>query len=115
MTFIFENGKAAKIPLKSYETKTKRKKLVNAYSLENKLVGVYDYIKDINIYCKVDDKREFVFNTKLLSVKTTKNTIGIQIAKLPKNKLVESKQVEVISKKYSTINVEKIPCNPKKK
>ena len=32
IVFFFENGKAAKVPLKSYETKTNRKKLSNAYS-----------------------------------------------------------------------------------
>ena len=30
--FCFENGKVAKVPIKSYETKTNRKKLANAYS-----------------------------------------------------------------------------------
>ena len=30
--FFFENGKAAKVPLKSYETKTNHKKLAKAYS-----------------------------------------------------------------------------------
>ena len=34
MIFIFENGKAAKVPLNAYETKTNRKKLGNAYSLK---------------------------------------------------------------------------------
>jgi len=114
MTFIFENGKGAKVPLKSYETKTKRKKLLNAYSLENKLIGIYTYNKDINIYCKFNDKRELVFNTKLLPVKTTKNTIGVQIARIPNGKLIEANHVEVMTKKYSSKVVDKIPCTPKK-
>jgi DNA gyrase subunit A len=31
MVFFYENGKAAKVPISSYETKTKRKRLVGAY------------------------------------------------------------------------------------
>ena len=36
--FFFENGKAAKVPLSAYETKTNRKKLTGAYSDKSPLV-----------------------------------------------------------------------------
>ncbi|MBE6958284.1 MAG: topoisomerase IV, partial [Ruminococcaceae bacterium] len=36
--FFFENGKAAKVPLSAYETKTNRKKLTGAYSDKSRLV-----------------------------------------------------------------------------
>ena len=40
MLFSFENGKCAKILLSSYETKTNRKKLANAYSSESPLCDI---------------------------------------------------------------------------
>ena len=38
--FIYKNGKIAKVPIKSYETKTNRKKLANAYSDKSPLVDM---------------------------------------------------------------------------
>ena len=38
MLFVFENGKAAKVPLNAYETKQNRRKLSNAYSGKSPLV-----------------------------------------------------------------------------
>ena len=49
MLFFFENGKAAKVPLKAYETKTNRKKLANAYSGKSKLCGMLYISEDIDI------------------------------------------------------------------
>lgn len=115
MTFVFANGKAAKVPLSSYQTKTKRKKLVNAFSLENKMVGIYHYKEDINIECVCDDERTLIFNTKLLPVKTTKNTIGVQVVRIPKNEVVLSAVLDTISKKQKEWVSEKIPCAPKKR
>ena len=39
--FFFENGKVAKVPIKSYETKTNRKKLANAYSDKSPLIALF--------------------------------------------------------------------------
>ena len=47
--FCFDNGKVAKIPLASYETKQNRKKLINAYSDKGKLVSI--------IYCETNSER----------------------------------------------------------
>jgi DNA gyrase subunit A len=46
MLFVFENGKAAKIDLNSYATKTNRKKLANAYSDYSTLVSMM-YLAEI--------------------------------------------------------------------
>lgn len=40
MLFFFQNGKVAKVNLNSYETKTNRKKLLNAYSMKEPLSAV---------------------------------------------------------------------------
>ena len=40
ITYVFENGRAAKIPLSCYETKTNRKKLINAYCKKFPLISV---------------------------------------------------------------------------
>lgn len=45
LLFAFENGKAAKVPLESYATKTNRKKLTGAYSDKSPLVGLLLYAR----------------------------------------------------------------------
>ena len=45
MIFGFENGKAAKIPVSSYATKTNRRKLANAYNTNFPLAGIYFWTK----------------------------------------------------------------------
>ncbi|MBQ2412613.1 MAG: topoisomerase IV, partial [Anaerotignum sp.] len=50
MVFFFENGKAAKVPLNAYETKTNRKKLINGYSSKAKLVRM----------AKMDEESDFI-------------------------------------------------------
>ena len=41
LVFFFENGKAARVPLKSYQTKTNRKKLANGFSSKSPLVEMF--------------------------------------------------------------------------
>ena len=41
MLFFFEDGKLAKVDMKSYYTKTNRKKLVKAYNDKSALVGIF--------------------------------------------------------------------------
>ena len=44
MLYGFANGKLAKVPMAAYETKTNRKKLVNAYSVSSPLVAMHHQI-----------------------------------------------------------------------
>ncbi len=41
LVMIFDNGKAAKVPLSAYETKTNRKKLANAYTSKARLIKMF--------------------------------------------------------------------------
>ena len=46
LLFFFVNGKAAKVPLSAYQTKTNRKKLKNAYSDKSPLLALYDLAQE---------------------------------------------------------------------
>lgn len=80
--FFFENGKAARVPLSSYETKTNRKKLANAYSGKSPLVKIICEINSTDILVKTDNGRALVFNTGMILPKNTRDTIGVQIINL---------------------------------
>ena len=82
--FFFENGKAAKVPLSAYETKTNRKKLTGAYSNKSPLVAAMVLEEDAQIALYSSDGRAAVFSTAQLLPKTTRNTQGVAVMTLKK-------------------------------
>ena len=82
--FFFENGKAAKVPLSAYETKTNRKKLTGAYSDKSPLVAAMVLEEDTQIALYSSDGRAAVFSTAQLLPKTTRNTQGVAVMTLKK-------------------------------
>ena len=100
MVFGFENGKVAKVPLNSYETKTNRKKLLNAYSAKSPTV-YFGHIAEDKEFAAIralvgssgqlslDDTdvmdKATIFNTALISPVTSKDSQGVQVLTLRKN------------------------------
>ena len=82
--FFFENGKAAKVPLSAYETKTNRKKLTGAYSDKSPLRTVLSMNADDQLAVYSTDGRCMIFSTALLLPKTTRNTQGVAVLTLRK-------------------------------
>ena len=82
--FFFENGKAAKVPLSAYETKTNRKKLTGAYSDKSPLTTVLALQADEQVAVYSTDGRCAVFSTAQLLPKTTRNTQGVSVISLKK-------------------------------
>ena len=82
--FLFENGKAAKVPLSAYETKTNRKKLTGAYSDKSPLVRVLAMDADEQVVLYSTDGRALIFSTAQLLPKTTRNTQGVSVLTLRK-------------------------------
>ncbi len=84
LLFAFENGKVAKVPLSAYETKTNRKKLINAYSDKAPLAGI-DFTKtDREFLLTSSNGRMLLFHSGAIAAKTTKNTQGVAVMKLRK-------------------------------
>jgi len=93
--YTFENGKSAKISLKSYETKTNRKKLINAYSGKSPLADVRFLKEDTDLVAYTDLDKILIFNTGAIAVKTTKDSQGVAVMNMKKkSKLVK---VELLS------------------
>ena len=82
--FFFENGKAAKVPLSAYETKTNRKKLLSAYSDKSPLKTALSMDTDNQMAVFTSDGRCVIFSTAQLLPKTTKNTQGVSVVSLKK-------------------------------
>ena len=90
LLFVFENGKVAKVDLKAYETKTNRKKLINAYSDKSPLAGIGFCLSDREFLITSSAGRMLLLHSGAIAVKTTKNTQGVAVMKLRKGHRVLS-------------------------
>ena len=81
LLFAFENGKAAKVPLESYATKTNRKKLTGAYSDKSPLVGLLYMPEDEEVLFKASSGNMLLVHTGSLALKTTRSTQGVAVLK----------------------------------
>lgn len=102
---IFANGKAAKIPLSAYETKTNRKKLANAYSSKSELVKMFLVSDNTDILVRTTNGRAVVFNTGMILPKATRDTQGVQVVSLKTKAAVDdafivTEEMAVDLKKY---------------
>ena len=82
--FFFENGKAAKVPLSAYETKTNRRKLTGAYSDKSPIKSIMSFDADVQLAVNATDGRCLLFSTAQLLPKTTRNTQGVSVMTLKK-------------------------------
>ena len=78
MFFAYENGKVAKVELASYETKTKRKKLLGAYSMKSHLVFLTALGEDGEFLCATSASRMLIVNTAMVAPKAARDTQGVQ-------------------------------------
>ena len=90
VVFFFENGKAAKVPMNSYETKTNRKKLAKAYSAKSPLVAVIFTQEDTDVLLRSSSGHALVFNTGMILPKTTRDSQGVQVMNLRKKAVLAS-------------------------
>ena len=86
--FFFENGKAAKVSMSAYETKTNRKKLANAYSDKSPLKTAMAIGKDEKVAVYSTDGRAMIFSTALLTLKTTRDAQGVSVMAVKKKATV---------------------------
>ncbi len=79
MVFAFDNGRVARVPMKSYETKNNRKKLINAYSNKFVLHTPLYFEEECDILLTSTNGRMLLINTSALSEKAAKDNGGIAV------------------------------------
>jgi DNA gyrase subunit A len=79
LIFGFASGKLARVTLSAYETKTNRKKLLNAYSVASPLVAMHHLADDEDFVVISNIRKALVFSSKAVPVKTTRSTQGVQV------------------------------------
>lgn len=79
MLFAFENGKIAKVPMSSYETKTNRKKLTGAYSDKVRLTDMRKIDNDCELVAISSINKVLIFDTSKVAEKSTRSTQGVSV------------------------------------
>ncbi len=82
LLFFYENGKAAKVELSAYATKTNRRRLVGAYSDKSPLVAVRFVPQDTEFMLQSTSGRRLLVHTGAIAAKSTRSTQGVQVMTL---------------------------------
>ena len=112
LLLFFENGKAARLEMSAYATKTNRKRLTGAYSDKSPLKSIMVLEKDTEIAVTSTEGRALIFSTALMQPKTSRTTQGVGVMTLkPKYRLAEARPVaETAIKNASRYRVRSIPA-----
>ncbi len=84
LMFFYENGKANRVPLSAYATKTNRKRLIKAYSDKSPLAAALHLSGDTQIAVVSTEGRAIVFSTTLVAEKATRDSAGVNVLTLKK-------------------------------
>ena len=79
MVIVFQNGKAARFSLESFETKTNRRRLTGAYSGKSPAVAFFhpvDEETEITMFSTAN--RALTFRANMLDIKASRSTQGVQ-------------------------------------
>ncbi|PAB60549.1 DNA gyrase/topoisomerase IV subunit A [Anaeromicrobium sediminis] len=103
MLFFFKNGKCTKIPLSSYQTKTNRTVLVNAYADYCELISMKMMEEDSDLVAISTKNKVLIFNTSEIELKTNRKFQGVEVIICPKGSSL--REIKTLSEvKYDSLN-----------
>ena len=102
VVFIFKNGKGVKVPLKSYQVKGNRKKLVNAVSVISPCVYVGYEDEPYEILIRSENGRALIVNTAEIPLMSTRNAAGNTLMMLKAKNYVSTVEKDFESKYENT-------------
>lgn len=107
IVYIFENGKGLKVAMKSYESKSRRKKITGACSSESTLVGaIYEADKPKQIFIRSNGGKGMLIKSSLIPEKATRTASGVQIMQLPK----KGGKIELVTERIEDIGEDAQKC-----
>ncbi len=88
LLYVYQNGKAAKIPVKSFDTKSNRRRLTGAYSDKAPLAAILYLKEDGEAALYSSDNRMLLVDTADVAPKAVRSSQGAVVMALKKNKIV---------------------------
>lgn len=112
LIFCFENGKAAKVPLSAYQTKTNRRKLTGAFSDKSPMAEMFfvPQGEKLEIVLFSDSGRAVAVKSDKIPLKATRSTQGVNVmtprkgSKVVRSSLAESSGIINMSR-FRTRNI----------
>ncbi len=86
--YIFENGRGIRVPISSYETKSARKKLVNAYSDAAPVVSVFYETEPFDILLVNNAGKGIYIHSSLIPEKATRTAAGATLFALKEDQKI---------------------------
>lgn len=102
---VFENGKVAKVSIKSFMSNNK--KLMNCFNTESKLISIGYIEKDKDVFILSSEGKGLIFNTERINSKSSRNTQGNIGIKLNEGFKVVAAIINVTKDDRFTIHTEK--------
>lgn len=96
MIFVFDNGRISRVPLSSYMTKTKRKKLIKAYCEKYTLHTVFFVKADCDLWLKSSNGRMLIVNSASIPAKPTKDNGGIAVMTQKKGQRISEVEIYTV-------------------
>ena len=90
MLFLYENGKCAKVPLSSYETKQNRRKLLKAYSDKEELSLMLYLPEETELAIRTSASRMLLVGTAQNAANAARDSQGVAVVTLKKNQTIAS-------------------------
>lgn len=112
IVMFFQNGKAARVELSAYATKTNRKRLTGAYSDKSPLRTLLVLNEECEIAAFTTEGRAIVFNSAQLQPKSSRSTQGVALMNIkPKYSLDYAKPLaDTAIKNVSRYRVRSLPA-----
>ena len=90
MALFYENGKAVRLPINVYQTKTKRKKLSPAFFDKSPLVCAFKITADAEYLMTSNASRALIIQAEQLCAKTTRTSAGATLFNLKKGQFINA-------------------------
>lgn len=90
LVIFYDNGKAVRVPLEAYYTKTNRKKLTAALASGTQAVGIFVAGTAAEYFVTTDDGKALLVKEDQIVEKTTRSSTGASVITLKKGKHVVS-------------------------
>ena len=92
--FFFENGKGARVPLSSYETKSSRRRLTGAFSSSSPIVGIAEGKEGTDVLLRSDGDRAILIDCGLVPLMKNRTAQGNILFSLKKGqKVIEAAMI----------------------
>ena len=91
LLFVYENGKASKVPLSAYATKTNRKKLTGACSDKSPLVKIFHLTEEsVPLLLRSSGNRAILIDAAMIPEKASRSTQGVNVMSIKTGQSVVS-------------------------